>query len=172
VGKWAGLSACFALFGLWVTLINYSAKFTLDAATQIRMNHGMIGVGRHVGPPSELAAYLGSFPPPRRGWTWTRATPNPMFESLRRRWGLQLPIIWSPVLSSAPYPNVRWQVFYFPLWIPFLIFALPTAFVWYRDRRRIPVGHCGRCGYDLTKNESGVCPECGVVCEIAKQVIT
>ncbi len=23
-------------------------------------------------------------------------------------------------------------------------------------------GHCRRCGYDLTKNESGVCPECGV----------
>ncbi len=30
-----------------------------------------------------------------------------------------------------------------------------------RDRRRVPPGHCRRCGYDLTGNKSGVCPECG-----------
>jgi len=24
---------------------------------------------------------------------------------------------------------------------------------------------CPRCGYDLTKNESGTCPECGATCE-------
>ncbi len=30
-----------------------------------------------------------------------------------------------------------------------------------RHRRRIPPGHCQQCGYDLTGNESGVCPECG-----------
>jgi hypothetical protein len=24
-----------------------------------------------------------------------------------------------------------------------------------------PPGHCQRCGYDLTGNESGICPECG-----------
>ncbi|MCP4250685.1 MAG: hypothetical protein GY778_26895 [bacterium] len=28
-------------------------------------------------------------------------------------------------------------------------------------RRRYPRGHCQRCGYDLTGNESGRCPECG-----------
>ncbi len=28
--------------------------------------------------------------------------------------------------------------------------------------RAHPPGHCRRCGYDLTANESGVCPECGV----------
>jgi rubrerythrin len=27
--------------------------------------------------------------------------------------------------------------------------------------RRIPPGHCQRCGYNLTGNVSGVCPECG-----------
>jgi predicted amidophosphoribosyltransferase len=29
-----------------------------------------------------------------------------------------------------------------------------------RDRRPKP-GHCQHCGYDLTCNTSGVCPECG-----------
>ncbi len=32
-------------------------------------------------------------------------------------------------------------------------------------RRRLypiyPIGHCHKCGYDLTGNESGRCPECG-----------
>ena len=48
-----------------------------------------------------------------------------------------------------------------PLIVPFLVIGLPTAFLWYRDRRRIPPGHCQHCGYNLTGNVSGVCPECG-----------
>ena len=48
----------------------------------------------------------------------------------------------------------------FPLWAPFLAAALPTAYAWYRCRRR-PPGHCPKCGYDLAGNTAGVCPECG-----------
>jgi hypothetical protein len=29
--------------------------------------------------------------------------------------------------------------------------------------RRHPAGHCQRCGYDLSGNVSGCCPECGTV---------
>jgi hypothetical protein len=47
-----------------------------------------------------------------------------------------------------------------PLWLLFVLVLLPTAFLWYRDRR-IPPGHCRKCGYDLTGNVSGTCPECG-----------
>ena len=50
-----------------------------------------------------------------------------------------------------------------PLWLPFLIFALPTAILWYRDRRlhRRATGQCETCGYNLTGNVSNKCPECG-----------
>jgi hypothetical protein len=48
-----------------------------------------------------------------------------------------------------------------PLWTPFLLVAIPTAILWWRDRRRFRQGHCQHCGYDLTGNVSGVCPECG-----------
>jgi hypothetical protein len=48
-----------------------------------------------------------------------------------------------------------------PLWMLFLFFAVPTALLLWRDRRRIPPGHCQHCGYDLTGNISGRCPECG-----------
>lgn len=47
-----------------------------------------------------------------------------------------------------------------PLWLVFLVLAIPTAILWYRDRRP-PKGHCRACGYNLTGNVSGKCPECG-----------
>jgi len=46
-------------------------------------------------------------------------------------------------------------------WLLLLVVALPTAWLWHRDRRRIRPGCCIRCGYDLTGNTSGVCSECG-----------
>jgi len=48
-----------------------------------------------------------------------------------------------------------------PLFLPFMIVASMTWIVWYRDRHRIRPGHCRNCGYSLTGNLSGVCPECG-----------
>ncbi len=47
-----------------------------------------------------------------------------------------------------------------PLWLPFLLTTVPTFILWRRDRRP-PPGHCQRCGYNLTGNVSGRCPECG-----------
>lgn len=46
-------------------------------------------------------------------------------------------------------------------WIPLLLIALPTGLLFWRDRRRFPVGYCNKCGYDLTGNTSSRCPECG-----------
>ncbi len=57
--------------------------------------------------------------------------------------------------------NVEHYHFLIPCWLLFLITATPTAFIWWRDHSRIPPGHCQKCGYNLTGNESGVCPECG-----------
>jgi hypothetical protein len=42
----------------------------------------------------------------------------------------------------------------------FTAVAVPTALLWWRDRR-YPAGHCQTRGYDLTGNVSGRCPECG-----------
>lgn len=55
-----------------------------------------------------------------------------------------------------------------PLWIPTLLFAVPPILCvasWYRSRLRRKTGHCALCGYDLTGNESGNCPECGATVE-------
>ena len=44
---------------------------------------------------------------------------------------------------------------------PFVACAVGIAAYWCDRRHRYPPGHCRRCGYDLTGNVSGTCPECG-----------
>jgi hypothetical protein len=51
-----------------------------------------------------------------------------------------------------------------PYWFLSAAFAL-APLIWlttfHRRRRRMREGCCRHCGYDLTGNASGVCPECG-----------
>ena len=54
-------------------------------------------------------------------------------------------------------PFSSWWV---PFWPLLALAAIPTLVLWYCDRGP-PKGHCQSCGYDLTGNTSGVCPECG-----------
>jgi hypothetical protein len=47
-----------------------------------------------------------------------------------------------------------------------LLLLLPSLFcLAYVAQRRMAIkaGHCKKCGYDLTGNSSGICPECGLV---------
>ena len=49
-----------------------------------------------------------------------------------------------------------------PLWLPLLVIGVPTAKLWWRDRLMPrPTECCQECGYNLTGNVSGRCPECG-----------
>ncbi|HEX4796979.1 MAG TPA: hypothetical protein VH370_24525 [Humisphaera sp.] len=52
----------------------------------------------------------------------------------------------------------------FPIWSVLIVVSVPS--IWagaltVRKRRRRSHGLCGVCAYDLTGNQSGVCPECG-----------
>jgi hypothetical protein len=75
-------------------------------------------------------------------------------KSIRRRLGLKLPSYHYSRSADFCYCLVA-----VPTWIPGLfLMALLTLILW---RRRTPAGHCLKCGYDLTGNVSGRCPECG-----------
>src|ERR1700712_24750 len=50
----------------------------------------------------------------------------------------------------------------FPLWFATACFALfPILWLITRLRRQSTGAGCAQCGYDLTGNASGKCPECG-----------
>jgi hypothetical protein len=57
---------------------------------------------------------------------------------------------------------------FLPLWMPLLLLAAPTVWLWRVDRRAKP-WQCAKCRYDLRGLEGGgegggdkiVCPECG-----------
>ena len=60
-----------------------------------------------------------------------------------------------------------------PTWMPPVVFgAFPLISLWGIPRRRRKLrrarGQCVTCGYDLTGNLSGVCPECGTPCHEEK----
>jgi hypothetical protein len=47
-----------------------------------------------------------------------------------------------------------------PFWIPLAVLGAGVAYVLIRSRR-LHEGLCRRCGYNLTGNVTGTCPECG-----------
>ena len=47
------------------------------------------------------------------------------------------------------------------IWLVLVPFLVATIALWWLDYRKFPIGHCQCCGYDLTGNVSGRCPECG-----------
>jgi len=90
-----------------------------------------------------------------------------------RKAALLLPGIWIPVcvafvlLVFVP----RRQEVYIPIQVAYIFwvatFHMICALIWYvlPDLGRKRAGECERCGYCLTANVSGVCPECGTPIE-------
>ncbi len=109
-----------------------------------------------------------------KGWIEGKHPPDLFFNPLFLRAGGYesgwLPAVRTKVISGDVaffygrikvwQPQVRFWHFSIPFWLPFLVVALPIAYLFRRDRRH-PRGHCQACGYDLAGNVSGVCPECG-----------
>jgi hypothetical protein len=90
---------------------------------------------------------------------------NPQWELIYSPWkeGLSKPPLWVVLgfrLPEAIWDSTHFQL-YLPMWLPVLVFGVPTGWLIYRARRRRLPGTCGKCGYDLTGNVSGRCPECG-----------
>ena len=64
------------------------------------------------------------------------------------------------------YRTAYGRLFAEPAWIPLVLAGTTTVWLWWLDRRRPAPGKC-RCGYDLTGNTSGRCPECGLMVTVA-----
>jgi len=69
-----------------------------------------------------------------------------------------------PAFGNTTFPaGPRTFLIVIPIWLPLLMVATLTGFLRARDRRRhARPGDCRACGYNLTGNTSGKCPECGM----------
>ncbi len=178
--KRAGVVLCVVILGAWAVSTRLGARYirsTDSGSWSVGINDGTIGFSS-----DESFMYsqpnTGVWLRPNRGDTYgfrmPRLSKSTRPDTLARRCGgfgeiRQRESVASRGSSRTPASMVAVRSCSVPLWLPFLIVALPTAFMFYRDRKRIPPGHCKTCGYNLTGAEHERCPECGVACDSAGQ---
>ena len=143
--KWSGVTLCVFLLAIWVPSRSH---LFVAAIGPVPGGAGQIGIAcgsvwysaDHVFPPFALE---------ERSDRWLNLNVRPL--TPRFYWRL-----WS--LSYDP-PRVG-----VPLWALITVVVLPTGWLFWSDHRRRMrggAGCCAQCGYSLTGNTSGKCPECG-----------
>ncbi len=138
IAKWAGAGLCVLILAGWALSLGYDVGFPLGQPHTLWLMGGQIELSH---------------------------TPN-IYKVLVKR---GYPAILKHKNWLAPelrWPRYRENTFGnwwadMPLWVVLLLAASSTGILFHRDRHGILPGHCGACGYDLTGNVSGVCPECG-----------
>jgi hypothetical protein len=157
--KWAGTVCAVMLIVLWAASVRYSIGAVRSSSVYVFVESGAVRAEWW----TSYRWFVPIFEPSLLGiggdaWGWRCKPrldgPNLIEEtlpSLRRTTGC-----WA--INGKPHAVTRLLVL--PLWILLALVAGPTLLFWRIDRRIAP-GHCECCGYNLTGNVSGICPECG-----------
>ena len=145
--KWSGVTLCVLLFTSWVACQNRVIGLAMP-----RSGGGMFAVYLgdaqfNVMKDSLVTSLVWSAGELRAGDGFTVAD-SPASD----RWGS---LVWEPGARNSYYC--------IPLWVPFLLIALPTGFLFYSDRKQNRPGLCAVCRYDLRglPETTMKCPECG-----------
>ncbi len=136
--KWAGLVVCVLIVAAWCVSLFSSDAHRIVGDYWIELNCGAV---EFIDWNKHKAAHYGLL------GKWHYGGPL----SVRERSGLVRPN--RSILGLAAGVLI-------PLWMPLVAVGLPTALLWYRDRRP-PKGHCQTCGYNLSGLPEPRCPECG-----------
>ena len=141
IAKWTCL-ACSVLLGVMVVVSHFRyIVFQAQPYVSMLMQHGRLGIGtsRLPGLPPRIPMFFRASPSKPRG-PWF-----PWFEFIITKDG--------------------WNMIVITIWLPLDCVTLLTIVLFNRNRARRIEGVCRKCDYDLTGNESGVCPECGTPVE-------
>ena len=138
--RWAGTGFCALIVAAAIADLRWSFRW--------QGKHGAVAITA-----GSIVLDWGEFERKRRGFVI-----NVAYDNISEAWTAWTRDYWRPKWASLGGQNL----IYLPLWIPFILVGIPTAWLWRLDRRRPAPGHC-RCGYDLTGNRTGRCPECGNV---------
>lgn len=129
--KWGGLFGCFTFMVSWC----------LSIYGYVDLNYGRFNIAAQCGGLKVIQ---------QRG-------PHEHLTRLEYSWFQNSCLRLVPHAMSTPSMKI-WL--FVPFWLPFFAFAIPTIILLLHGRLKTE-GCCLECGYDLTGNESGVCPECG-----------
>jgi hypothetical protein len=148
------LLLCAAITLLWVR--SYFVGDAFDWATRtgragVDSCRGSLSMGWVYVPPADLANIE------RR----TLYTSKPASEAA----GDRIMPAWSFAgfaLVRFDFRGMRFRELRVPFWLVVLVTGTaPAVHLWRKRRARMAAGRCVSCGYNLTGNVSGVCPECG-----------
>jgi len=140
-----------ATFPLWIVTVPLTSKF-VTILFQSRTLSIYIMKGALCLESDDAAEPMSTEFSVRRGFAMQRQ----VIEPERWDWGIRL-----PYAGIAHGRHSQFTLVVIPLWLPFVLTALPVFALWYRTRPPLP-GQCPKCRYDLTNNLSGRCPECGI----------
>lgn len=90
-----------------------------------------------------------------RGWT-SQAIHEEFWGGSAHDWRRRLGLFW---INGLSFDSPRFT--YLPFWPAILPVAACWGLLTWIDRKRLLPGLCDHCGYDLSGNISGRCPECG-----------
>jgi hypothetical protein len=152
----AALSLLGCLAMLWLWDVSYTTGYYFDWRTHDRDVYLLGSTGRIFFSPSQVRRHdQYSF----KGFLYGRMSPL-------SHWDQMLPSHHLYLQSFAAGWNDNGTFAGYCLILPYWFFAVLASVIpgiWLRRRlnRRPPKGHCQACGYNLTGNTSGACPECG-----------
>ncbi len=170
--KWAGFIACVLIVVALGLSFLWAADYTIPGGDRFCVSEGRLNHTHWQGTPENLEYFRQqALNSPWGGWSIHSIDVPAGYRSCGRDEIFRLPFSKGTGRSSAGFPGrgrgmvtITNRKTSYPLWpLPVLV-AIPTAFLWHRDRRRHPPGHCQHCGYNLTGNVSGICSECGDPC--------
>ena len=134
--KWAGIVCCVVLATAWLATAWWTVGYSWRSQHVVSLRGG------------------------RFMWVNAKGVGSGAFARRERYPRLDWDLAMNLSSITAP-PYIHAPIIHLPLWIP-LVASCAATLVWCHRVRPIPFGHCQRCGYDLTGNVSGTCPECGV----------
>lgn len=171
IAKWTGLSACVVIVGSMLVSARWMVQYTRllhKSQWGLSLGGGRFEFGgvEYFGSEDSVVRLIESirkFGKLEAGWkvSTIRST---RWILTRRFWRLPSTStttgtfrLNNPGATPCSQSSFRFTL---PCWFPFVIVAAPTAILWHRDRRTVKPRHCLHCGYNLTGNQSGFCPEC------------
>ncbi len=151
IAKWTGVCLWALILAMWLFSFRYGANLSISRFVIFDIVQDYFRLGYNQSGAYFQSIWGSSSGETIRYYIWNA---NEAPTAARNFFG------W-PHFSVRNIKYVDFTCINIPYWLLLLAVMIPTLVLFYRDPRRIPVGHCTQCRYNLTGNTTGVCPECG-----------